>query len=276
MTSRGAGTEAHRLAGRLANLRRRGRALQLVRDFFARRDFLEIEAPLLVPSPGVELHLDAFAVPDAFAGATRYLITSPEYQLKRLLAAGLDRIYSLGKCFRRGELGPHHNPEFTMVEWYRAPGGWEEIATDVEALVVEVLVGLTDGETRAQKTVLEKVLNEDPQLGDFWGLQLLEAAGFQAQVDIEEMPDGAGWHLACPLQRDPILAHRLTRAQWQEVRRAVARQGAGASDLLAFKLATGLDPAAYDLLPALPYVLGHICAGLGTKAGSAPKSYPLG
>jgi lysyl-tRNA synthetase class 2 len=87
-----------------------------------------------VPSPGLELHLDAFTVGNA-PPQLAYLITSPEYQMKRLLAAGLPRIYSLGKVFRRGEAGRHHNPEFTMLEWYRAGAGWEAIADDVEALV---------------------------------------------------------------------------------------------------------------------------------------------
>ncbi len=86
-----------------------------------------------MPSPGLELHLDAFELADR--RANRYLITSPEYQMKRLLAGGLPLIYSLGKVFRRGERGPHHNPEFTMLEWYRAGAGWQAIADDVEALV---------------------------------------------------------------------------------------------------------------------------------------------
>ena len=90
-----------------------------------------------MPSPGLELHLDAFEV--ANAKTPRYLITSPEYQMKRLLAGGLPRIYSLGKVFRRGERGPSHNPEFTMLEWYRAGAGWEAIADDFEALMEAVL-----------------------------------------------------------------------------------------------------------------------------------------
>jgi lysyl-tRNA synthetase class 2 len=122
-------SERERLSGRLDNLKLRSRLLSEIRSFFAERGFVEIEAPILVPSPGLELHLDAFAVEE------RFLITSPEYQMKRLLAGGLEKIYSLGKVFRRGELGAHHNPEFTMLEWYRAGAGWEQIADDTEALV---------------------------------------------------------------------------------------------------------------------------------------------
>lgn len=125
---------------RRKNLVRRAQAMQILREFFIQHDFLEVETPLLVPSPGLEVHLDAFAVEQ------RYLITSPEYQLKRLLTAGLERIYAVAKCFRRGEVGAHHNPEFTMVEWYRAPGTWREIARDVEnlcAAVVRAVCGAT-------------------------------------------------------------------------------------------------------------------------------------
>jgi elongation factor P--(R)-beta-lysine ligase len=125
-------SERERLRDRLQTLPLRARLLAAIRFFFDSREFLEIDAPILVPSPGLELHLDAFAADG------HYLITSPEYQMKRLLAGGLSRIYSLGKVFRRGEQGLHHNPEFTMLEWYRAHAGWESIAEDIEQLVFEV------------------------------------------------------------------------------------------------------------------------------------------
>jgi lysyl-tRNA synthetase class 2 len=126
---------------RLANLRRRSDLLRQIREFFFQRGFVEIEAPILVPSPGLELHLDAFVLGEE--RASRYLITSPEYQMKRLLADGAERIFSLGKVFRRGEAGPHHNPEFTMLEWYRSNAGWEAIARDVEELVSSLVPELS-------------------------------------------------------------------------------------------------------------------------------------
>jgi lysyl-tRNA synthetase class 2 len=129
----GPATEVARLPrARLTHLRARATALAAVRGFFAERGFLEVETPLLVPSPGLELHLDAVA-----AGAG-WLITSPEYQMKRLLAAGLERIYQVCRCFRGNEHGDHHSGEFTMIEWYRA---WDElpsIAADTAALVAAV------------------------------------------------------------------------------------------------------------------------------------------
>lgn len=129
----GPGTEVARLPrARISHLQGRARALSALRDYFAAEGFLEVETPLLVPSPGLEIHLEA--VP---AGAG-YLITSPEYQMKRLLAAGLERIFQVCKCFRANERGPHHASEFTMVEWYRGFAPLDAIAADVEALTAHV------------------------------------------------------------------------------------------------------------------------------------------
>ena len=126
-------TEVMRLGhGRRGLLAARARALAALREFFAARDFLEVETPLLVPSPGLEVHLTAVPAADG------WLITSPEYQMKRLLAGGLERIYQVCRCFRAEEEGVHHQREFTMLEWYRAWAGLDEIVADTEQLVAHV------------------------------------------------------------------------------------------------------------------------------------------
>jgi lysyl-tRNA synthetase class 2 len=119
-----------------ANLRSRAVALARVRSFFTSRAFLEVDTPILVPSPGLDLHLDAV---EAHGG---YLITSPEYQMKRLLVAGVPRLFQLSHVFRCGELGARHNPEFTMLEWYRAFAGVDEVMRDTEELVADLFGAL--------------------------------------------------------------------------------------------------------------------------------------
>jgi len=84
-----------------------------VRAWFDGQGFLEVETPARVRAPGQEVHLDAIAAPDG--GDGRYLVTSPEYHMKRLCGAGFERIYQLGRAFRAGERGGHHQPEFTML-----------------------------------------------------------------------------------------------------------------------------------------------------------------
>ena len=134
----GPGSEVMRLPrARLDLLRARATALAKLREVFASRGFLEVETPLLVRSPGLEIHLDAVA-----AGGG-YLITSPEYQMKRLLAAGFEKIYQVCKCFRANEHGVHHASEFTMVEWYRAYAGIDAIIDDTEQLVAAVIRAIT-------------------------------------------------------------------------------------------------------------------------------------
>jgi elongation factor P--(R)-beta-lysine ligase len=119
-------------------LRERARVLGEVRGFFDARGYVEVQTPIVVPSPGLDPHLDAFEVAGGDRGAARWLITSPEYQMKRLLAQGLERIYQIVACFRRDEVGERHNPEFTMLEWYRAHSGVEAVMRDTEQLVAAV------------------------------------------------------------------------------------------------------------------------------------------
>jgi lysyl-tRNA synthetase class 2 len=126
----------------MKRLRERARVCADVRRFFDARGFLEVQTPVLVPSPGLDVHLDAFEVAGGDRGSPRWLSTSPEYQMKRLLADGLPRIYQLAPCFRRGESGARHNVEFTMVEWYRARAGMAEVMADTEQLVAAVTGGV--------------------------------------------------------------------------------------------------------------------------------------
>jgi lysyl-tRNA synthetase class 2 len=133
-------------------LRERARVLAEVRRFFEARGFLEVDTPVMVPSPGLEPHLDAFEITKGDAGASRWLVTSPEYQMKRLLSDGWERIFQIGHAFRRGEKGERHNPEFTMLEWYRANAGIENVMADTEQLVATVTGGFVRVDDRVVDT----------------------------------------------------------------------------------------------------------------------------
>jgi len=116
-----------------------------IRAHFDARGFVEVETPALVPAPALELHVSALEV--LGAGAPRWLHTSPELHMKRLLCAGLPRIYQLCKTYRRDELGALHEPEFTMLEWYRAFAASEAVMQDTEQLVAAGALAL-HGTTR--------------------------------------------------------------------------------------------------------------------------------
>lgn len=116
-------------------LKRRAALLAAIRQFFDERGFLEVETPAIVPSPGLDLHLSAFEVRDQRDETAGWLATSPEYQMKRLLSAGAERIFQLCRSFRGEELGRHHEREFAMLEWYRADAGSEDVIRDTEELV---------------------------------------------------------------------------------------------------------------------------------------------
>jgi lysyl-tRNA synthetase class 2 len=127
-----------RFAARRSHLAVRTRVLQAIRAFFAARDFVEVETPALQVSPGLEPHLQAFAtelVEPGEGARPRYLHTSPEFAMKKLLVAGVPRLFQLARCYRNGERGATHHPEFTMLEWYRAGAGYEDLMADCEALL---------------------------------------------------------------------------------------------------------------------------------------------
>ncbi|MDA3864976.1 MAG: EF-P lysine aminoacylase EpmA [Deltaproteobacteria bacterium] len=114
---------------RIEILKLRSRILHQIREFFRTKGHLEVETPLLVPSPGVETHLKAIKTDHYF------LSPSPEFQMKRLLAGGIGSIYQIAHSFRAGETGNRHNPEFTMLEWYSTGINGEELRRETEELI---------------------------------------------------------------------------------------------------------------------------------------------
>ena len=117
--------------------------LRRLREFFDHRGFLEVETPVLSAETVVDRHLDPFSLLTADGGGrpprTLWLQTSPELAMKRLLAAGGEAIYQVSRVFRQGEQGPLHNPEFTLVEWYRSGDGLDEAMQCTSDLCVELL-----------------------------------------------------------------------------------------------------------------------------------------
>jgi lysyl-tRNA synthetase class 2 len=116
-------------------LRLRAKAMEAIRLFFKERGFIEVETPAVVPSPGLDVHLSAFEVRDPSGARIGWLATSPEYQMKRLLSAGADRIFQICRSYRAEEHGRHHEREFTMLEWYRAHATSDDVIRDTEELV---------------------------------------------------------------------------------------------------------------------------------------------
>jgi elongation factor P--(R)-beta-lysine ligase len=180
-------------------LHERARLLRLVRAFFDGQAFLEVETPLVVPSPGLDVQLDAFSV-QTDAGE-RFLVTSPEYQMKRLLAGGLERIYQVGKCFRKDESGRLHQPEFTMLEWYRAFAGVDAVMRDTEQLVLRIAQAISG--TPKLHTAYGVIDVEPP-----WPrITVREAFARFARVDVNAvLPDEERFYRILIEQVEPALA----------------------------------------------------------------------
>ncbi len=123
----------------LPTLQLRARLLRQIRAFFEARAVLEVETPALSRAATPDPHIESFVTRDALSGAPRYLHTSPEFPMKRLLAAGSGAIYQLGKVFRQGEAGRRHNPEFTLLEWYRPGFDHRRLMQEVEELLRSLL-----------------------------------------------------------------------------------------------------------------------------------------
>jgi lysyl-tRNA synthetase class 2 len=140
-------------------LRLRAEILAKIRAFFADRDVLEVETPLLASAPVTDLHLQAltsrFRGPGADEGLELYLQTSPEFAMKRLLASGSGPIFQICRAFRDGEAGRKHNPEFSILEWYR-PGWDHHVLMDEMDELLAVILGSRSGERLSYAEAFER------------------------------------------------------------------------------------------------------------------------
>ena len=133
--------EGQRLERLIPNLKRRAFIYRTIRSFFDEQGFLEVETPVRSPAIAPEKEI----IPIESEGW--FLSTSPELYMKRLLAAGYDKIYQFSHCFRKDERGKYHNPEFTLLEWYRKGANYGQMMTDTEQLVTTIAAGLGIGNT---------------------------------------------------------------------------------------------------------------------------------
>ncbi|MDQ3008690.1 MAG: EF-P lysine aminoacylase EpmA [bacterium] len=121
----------------------REQVLDGIREFFKQQEFMEVETPLLLERPSTETYLEFFDTQLQTADGqnkTGFLITSPEYAMKKLLVAGSGNIFQITKSFRNTEgLSPKHNPEFTILEWYRTPADYQDIMSDCEELLLHLI-----------------------------------------------------------------------------------------------------------------------------------------
>ena len=118
------------------NMAVRCEVVRTIRAFWEERGFLEVDTPQLVRAPSSEATIEPFCV--AGSKAQYYLITSPEHHMKRLLGSGLERIFQISHCFRDEDASATSNPEFSMLEWYRARHSYVHVMSDVEQLVAHV------------------------------------------------------------------------------------------------------------------------------------------
>ena len=189
-------------------LQLRARVNAMVRQFFAERGVLEVETPILSAAGNTDPNIESFTA--AFSGHVdagareRWLRTSPEYPLKRLLAAGIGDCYELGRVFRNGEAGGRHNPEFTMLEWYRV--GWDH------RQLMEETIGLVEAALALVGRRAEVVIESYRQLFlDELGLDPLHAPIDELRAPLADYgigPEGLGrddW-------LDLLITHKLQPA----------------------------------------------------------------
>ena len=165
-------------------LHARARLYATMRAFFAQRDVLEVETPILSHAAGTDPALAWLHA--AVSGRTMYLQTSPEFAMKRLLASGVGDIFQLCKVFRDDEVGRQHQPEFTMLEWYRQHVDHHQLMDEVEALLQAVAGPLLRAERHTFRALVHDATGIDPHTAD--------AASLCGVLEQRRVPIPAGMH----------------------------------------------------------------------------------
>lgn len=183
---------------RRARLKARGKMQEAARHFFNAQGFTEADTPILQISPGNETHISCFATEIIDASGKRdtlYLHSSPEFTVKKLLAAGEKRIFTFAHVFRNRERGPLHHPEFTMLEWYRADEAYQRLMEDCAGLLSATAhaIGAKDMTYRgkiADPFAEPEVLSVAEAFGRYAGIDLLATYTAEAQ-DFEALAKAA-------------------------------------------------------------------------------------
>ena len=196
-------------------LHHRARVIQSIRDFFMNRGFLEVETPFRIPAPAPESHIDAVEA------AGWFLHTSPELCMKRLLAAGYERLFQICRCWRDGERGERHLPEFTMLEWYRAEAGYGDLMADCEWLLqfvaekLQLGAKVVLGEREVPLRLPWERLTVREAFGRFASVSMDEALATDTfdEVMVREIEPNLGWDSPVFLQDYPAERGALARTR---------------------------------------------------------------
>jgi elongation factor P--(R)-beta-lysine ligase len=161
------------------NLPLRAKTLAKIRDFFAKRNVIEVETPLLSHSTNPAPHLNSFNIDDL------YLQTSPEFAMKRLLAADSGDIYQICKAFRKDELGRLHNPEFTILEWYRIEFNHYDLMNEVDEFL-QLIINAHEAERFTYAQIFEDSFQVNPHTCN---IEQLKSIAQENNLTVSNLPD---------------------------------------------------------------------------------------
>ncbi|WP_110710218.1 EF-P lysine aminoacylase EpmA [Salinicola sp. CR57] len=189
----------------IETLRQRARLLAAVRAFFAARDVLEVETPILGHAGSTDPHLDSLSLRATTPAGreTLWLQTSPEFHMKRLLAAGSGPIFQLARSFRDGEVGRRHNIEFTMLEWYRPGFSLAALIDECEALIRTLIPAPGPARRRRYRELFREALALDPFTTPLAELQ--RVAGERGGLDMADSDRDGCLDLLMSLVIEPTL-----------------------------------------------------------------------